>query len=308
MTNDSEYDVIIVGGGAAGLAASIYAVRAMLKTLIIEKQAVGGQILYTGEIENYPGFPEPIGGPELAQLYEKQAARFGVEFAYDTVVGLDAEGEVKRVIGDERAYTSRTVIITTGGEHNKLEVPGEEEFWGRGVSYCATCDGNFFRDMDVTVIGGGDAAMDEGLYLTRMTSKVTVVHRRDQLRASKILQQRAFDNPKMGFIWDTVVREIKGNGAVDGIVLENVKTGARSEHPTQGVFVFIGFHPVNDFMRGAVELDNAGHVVTNLQMETSVPGVFAAGDVRQHSDRQLANAVGDGVAAALAAYRYINDA
>ena len=308
MANDPQYDVIIVGGGAAGLAASIYAVRAMLKTLVIEKQAVGGQILYTGEIENYPGFPEPIGGPDLAQLYEKQAARFGVEFAYDTVVGLEIEGGIKRVVGDERAYAGRTVIITTGGEHNKLEVPGEEEFWGRGVSYCATCDGNFFRDMDVTVIGGGDAAMDEGLYLTRMTSKVTVVHRRDELRASRILQQRAFDNPKVEFIWNTVVREITGNGAVDRLVLENVKTGVRSEHPTQGVFVFIGFHPVNDFMRGAVELDNAGHVVTNLQMETNVPGVFAAGDVRQHSDRQLANAVGDGVAAALAAYRYLNDA
>ncbi len=307
MANDPEYDVIIIGGGAAGLAASIYAVRAMLKTLIIEKQAVGGQILYTGEIENYPGFPEPIGGPDLAQLYEKQALRFGVEFEYDTVVGLDVAGDVKRVIGEERVYTGGTVIITTGGEHNKLEVPGEEEFSGRGVSYCATCDGNFFRDMDVTVIGGGDAALDEGLYLTRMASKVTVVHRRDTLRASRILQQRGFDNPKMDFIWDTAVQEIKGNGAVDRVTLKNLKTGETADRATEGVFIFIGFHPVNDFMQGAVELDNAGHVLTNLQMETSVPGVFAAGDVRQYSDRQLANAVGDGVAAALAAYRYLNE-
>ncbi len=307
MANDPEYDVIIIGGGAAGLAASIYAVRAMLKTLIIEKQAVGGQILYTGEIENYPGFPEPIGGPDLAQLYEKQALRFGVEFEYDTVVGLDVAGDVKRVIGDEKEYTARTVIITTGGEHNKLEVPGEEEFSGRGVSYCATCDGNFFRDMDVTVVGGGDAALDEGLYLTRMASKVTVVHRRDSLRASGILQQRGFDNPKMDFIWDTAVQEIKGNGVVDRVTLKNLKTGEISDRPTEGVFIFIGFHPVNDFMQGAVELDNAGHVRTNLQMETDVPGVFAAGDVRQNSDRQLANAVGDGVAAALAAYRYLNE-
>ncbi len=307
MANDPEYDVIIIGGGAAGLAASIYAVRAMLKTLIIEKQAVGGQILYTGEIENYPGFPEPIGGPDLAQLYEKQALRFGVEFEYDTVVGLDVAGEVKRVIGDEKEYTGRTVIITTGGEHNKLEIPGEEEFSGRGVSYCATCDGNFFRDMDVTVVGGGDAALDEGLYLTRMASKVTVVHRRDSLRASRILQQRGFDNPKMDFIWDTAVQEIKGNGVVDRVTLKNLKTGELSDRPTEGVFIFIGFHPVNDFMQGAVELDNAGHVLTNLQMETSVPGVFAAGDVRQYSDRQLANAVGDGVAAALASYRYLNE-
>ena len=307
MGNDTEYDIIIVGGGAAALAASIYAVRAMLKTLIIEKQAVGGQILYTGEIENYPGFPEPIGGPDLAQLYEKQALRFGVEFEYDTVESLDVEGEVKRVICSDGEYRGKAVIIATGGEHNKLEVPGEVEFWGRGVSYCATCDGNFFRDMDVTVVGGGDAAMDEGLYLTRMTGNVTVVHRRDQLRASKILQQRAFDHPKMNFIWDTVVEEITGNGDVNGMVLKNLKTGEVWQHPTQGVFVFIGFHPVNDFMRGVVELDNAGHVVTNLQMGTNIPGVFAAGDVRQFSDRQLANAVGDGVAAALAAYRYLND-
>jgi thioredoxin reductase (NADPH) len=307
VASDPEYDVIIIGGGAAGLAASIYCVRAMLKTLVIEKQAMGGQILFTGEIENYPGFPEPIAGPELAQLYEKQAARFGVEFKYDTVIGLDADGPLKQVICEERTYSSKAIIVTTGGEHNKLEIPGEEAFSGRGVSYCATCDGNFFRDMDVTVIGGGDAALDEGLYLTRMTNKVTVVHRRDQLRASKILQQRGFDNPKMDFIWDTAVEEITGNGEVSGVILKNLKSGELTEFSTQGVFIFIGFHPVNDFMRDVIELDNAGHVVANLQMETSVPGVFAAGDVRQFSDRQLANAVGDGVAAALAAYRYLNE-
>ena len=307
MTDEPQYDVIIIGGGAAGLAASIYSVRAMLKTLVLEKQAVGGQILLTGEIENYPGFPEPIDGPELAMLYEKQAARFGVEFEYDTVVRLDVDGPVKRVIGEEAEYTARALILASGGEHNKLEVPGEVEYWGKGVSYCATCDGNFFRDMDVTVVGGGDAALDEGLYLTRMAGKVTVVHRRDKLRASRILQQRGFDNPKMDFIWDTVVEEIKGNGAVDRVALRNVKTGETTERPTEGVFIFIGFHPVNDFMKGAVELDNAGHVVANLQMETSAPGVFAAGDVRQFSDRQLANAVGDGVAAALSAYRYLTE-
>ncbi len=307
MADDPQYDVIIIGGGAAGLAAAIYSVRAMLKTLVIEKQAVGGQILYTGEIENYPGFPEPISGPDLAVLYEKQATRFGTEFEYDTILRLDVDGPVKRVIGEFGEYTGKAVIITTGGEHNKLGVPGEEEYSGRGVSYCATCDGNFFRDMDVTVVGGGDAAMDEGLYLTRMTKNVTVVHRRDQLRASQILQQRGFDAPNMDFIWDTVVEEIKGNGAVASVVLKNLKTGEVTERPTEGVFVYIGFHPINDFMRGVVELDPAGHVVTDLQMQTSVPGVFAAGDVRTFSERQLANAVGDGVAAALSAYRYISD-
>ena len=307
MADEPQYDVIIIGGGAAGLAAAIYSVRAMLKTLVIERQAVGGQILYAGEIENYPGFPEPISGPDLAVLYEKQAVRFGTEFEYDTITSLDVAGPIKRVIGEYGEYTARSVIITSGGEHNKLEVPGEEEFAGRGVSYCATCDGNFFRDMDVMVIGGGDAAMDEGLYLTRMTKSVTVVHRRDELRASKILQQRGFDNPKMDFVWNSVVEQIRGNGMVNGIVLKNVETGEITERPTDGVFIYVGFHPINDFMQGAIELDNAGHVVTDLLMQTSVPGVFAAGDVRTFSERQLANAVGDGVAAALSSYRYINE-
>jgi len=307
MTDEPQYDVIIIGGGAAGLAAAIYAVRAMLKTLVIERQAIGGQILYTGEIENYPGFPEPISGPDLALLYEKQAIRFGTEFEYDTITSLDVNGPVKTVIGEEARYTAKTVIITTGGEHNKLEVPGEEEFSGRGVSYCATCDGNFFKGQDVTVVGGGDAAMDEGTYLTRMTNSVTVVHRRDELRASKILQQRAFGNPKMSFVWDSAITEIKGNGDVSSILVENLKTGEITERETSGVFVYIGFHPINDFMVGSVDLDPAGHVVTDLQMRTSVPGVFAAGDVRTFSERQLANAVGDGVAAALVAYRYIQE-
>ena len=307
MADEPQYDVIIIGGGAAGLAAAIYAVRAMLKTLVIERQAIGGQILYTGEIENYPGFPEPISGPDLAILYEKQAIRFGTEFEYDTITSLDVDGPVKKVIGEEGTYTAKTVIITTGGEHNKLEVPGEEEFSGRGVSYCATCDGNFFKGQDVTVVGGGDAAMDEGTYLTRMTNSVTVVHRRDELRASKILQKRAFGNPKMDFVWDSAITEIKGNGDVSSILVENLKTGEITERETSGVFVYIGFHPINDFMVGSIDLDPAGHVVTDLQMRTSVPGVFAAGDVRTFSERQLANAVGDGVAAALVAYRYIQE-
>jgi thioredoxin reductase (NADPH) len=307
MSEEPTYDVVIIGGGAAGLAASIYSVRAMLKTLVIERQAMGGQILYTGEVENYPGFPEPIAGPDLAMLYEKQAARFGVEFVYDTIKSLELDGPLKRVIGEEGEYTSKTVIIASGGEHNKLEVPGEEEFSGRGVSYCATCDGNFFRDQDVTVVGGGDAAMDEGLYLTRMTKSVTVVHRREELRASKILQQRAFDTPKMKFVWNSEIKEIKGDSDVKSIVLKNLKTGEVSEQETNGVFVYIGFHPINEFMIGAVDLDAAGHVLTDIQMNTSIPGVFAAGDVRAFSERQLANAVGDGVGAALAAYRYISE-
>jgi thioredoxin reductase (NADPH) len=205
-----------------------------------------------------------------------------VEFVYDTINSLELDGPVKKIIGEEGEYTCKAVIIASGGEHNKLEVPGEDEFSGRGVSYCATCDGNFFRDQDVTVVGGGDAAMDEGLYLTRMTKSVTVVHRREELRASKILQQRAFDNPKMNFVWNSAIKEIKGDGDVKSIVLENLKTGEVSEQVTDGVFVYIGFHPISEFMIGAVDLDAAGHVVTDIQM--------------------------NGVAAALSAYRYISEA
>ncbi len=307
MSNEPEYDVVIVGGGAAGLSAAIYSVRAMLKTLVIEKLALGGEILKTGDIENYPGFPEGIDGTSLAGLYEEQARRFGTEFKYDTVVELDVKNKLKRVVGDEREYTSKTVIIATGGEHNKLEIPGEEEFAGRGVSYCATCDGNFFRDMDVVVVGGGDAALDEGLYLTRLAKNVTVIHRRDTLRASKILQSRAFNTPNMNFIWDSIVEEINGNGDVKSIKLRNLKTNSQQELATEGVFIYIGFHPVSDYLKDIVDLDPAGHVATNLQMNTSVPGVFAAGDIRQFSDRQLGNAVGDGIAAALSAYRYIQE-
>ena len=307
MATEPQYDVIIIGGGAAGLSAAVYTTRAMLKTLVLEKQGLGGQILLTGEIENYPGFPEGIDGPQLAALYAQQAERFGAKFKYDTVERLDVAGPVKRVIGTDGEYTAKTLIIATGGEHNKLGVPGEEEFAGRGVSYCATCDGNFFRDMDVVVVGGGDAALDEGLYLTRMVNGITVVHRRDQLRASPILQKRAFADSKVSFVWDTVVEEIQGNGMVDKVVLKNVKDGTTSVKPAQGVFIYIGFHPVSEFLRGVVEMDNGGHVVANLQMETSVPGVFVAGDVRQFSDRQLGNAVGDGISAALSAYRYIQE-
>lgn len=307
MATHAPYDVIIIGGGAAGLSAAVYTTRAMLKTLILERQATGGQILYTGEIENYPGFPKGINGPDLAALYEEQARRFGAEIVYDGAVRLDVGGPVKRVIGDEGTYEAKALIIASGGEHNKLGVPGEETLAGRGVSYCATCDGNFFREMDVTVVGGGDAALDEGLYLTRMVNSVTLVHRRDQLRASKVLQQRALDNPKFSFIWDTVVEEIKGNGTVSAVRLKNLKTGVVQERPTSGVFIYIGFHPVNDFMKGTVQLDPMGHAVVDLQMRTSAPGVFAAGDVRTFSERQLGNAVGDGIAAALSAYRYIQD-
>ncbi len=303
-----EYDVIIIGGGVAGLSAGLYSVRSKLKTLMLEKFACGGQILNTSEIENYPGFPDGITGPELSQLLEKQVCKFGCNVRFDITETLEIDGDVKVVHGAEEDYTAKTVILATGGEHKKLGVPGEEELAGRGVSYCATCDGNFFSSQDVVVVGGGDAAIDEGLYLTRMTNKVTVVHRRDQLRASKILQERAFDNPKMEFKWNRVVQKIAGNGqGVEKLVLEDVNSAKLEEFPTQGVFIYIGFYPNSAFLKGLIEMDPGGHVITNIRMETSVPGVFACGDIRQYSDRQLGTAVGDGVTAALSAYRHISE-
>ncbi len=305
MEDQPQHDVVIIGAGAAGLSAALYSVRAMLKTVVLEKFAPGGQILYTGDIENYPGFPQGIKGPELAELYDEQARRFGAEIVIDNVTRLDVTGPVKRVIGEEGEYTAKAVIIASGGEHNPLGVPGEETFASRGVSYCATCDGNFFRDMDVAVVGGGDAAIGEGLYLTNMVSKVTVVHRRDQLRASRILQERAFQHPKVDFLWNTVVQEIRGNGEMDRLLLKDLKHDTLMERPFAGVFIYIGFHPCSEYLKGVVEMDNGGHVVSNIRMETGVPGVFVAGDIRQYSDRQLGTAVGDGVTAALCAYNYI---
>ncbi|MBI4298761.1 MAG: thioredoxin-disulfide reductase [Chloroflexi bacterium] len=303
----ADYDVVVIGGGAAGLSAALYAVRAKLKTVVLERFACGGQILNTAEIENYPGFPEGILGPDLSSLLEKQVTRFGAEVVLDEVEGIQIEGDIRVVKALENTYRTKTIIIASGGEHNKLGVPGEEEFAGRGVSYCATCDGNFFADQDVVVVGGGDAAIDEGLYLSRITKKVTVVHRRDQLRASKILQERAFSNPKMDFKWSHTVEEVRGNGQVDRVLLKNLRTGERTEFGTYGVFIYIGFHPNSAFLRDVVPLDNGGHVQANIRMETSIPGVYACGDVRQYSDRQLATAVGDGVTAALSAYNYITE-
>lgn len=302
----ADYDVVTIGGGAAGLSAALYSARAMLKTLVLEQLACGGQILLTDIIENYPGFPDGVTGPELAQLYERQATKFGAEIRYDTVEELRLDQDPKAVVTSEGHLTAKAIIIATGGEHNKLGVPGEDTYAGRGVSYCATCDGNFFRGQPVAVIGGGDSAIQEGLYLTQMTSHVTLIHRRDQLRASRILQERAFSNPKVDFKWNTVVEEIQGNVLMESLLLKDVKTGERSTFKVPGVFVFIGFHPNTQFLRNSgIELDGGGHVVTNLRMETNVPGVFVAGDVRMHSDRQLGTAVGDGITAALSAYHYI---
>ena len=303
-----KFDVIILGGGAAGLSAGLYSTRAMLNTLIVESLGYGGQILVTDMIENYPGFPEGIRGPELSDLMERQTRRFGAEMRYEEVTGVEKlEEPLKIVHTSDGTYAGKTIIIATGGSHKKLGIPGEEELSGKGVSYCAVCDGNFFRGQDVVVVGGGDAALDEGHYLSGIVDKVTIIHRRDQLRASKILQERAFANPKTDFLWNHVVEEFQGNSVLEKIQVRNLKTDEVYERPTAGAFIYIGFQSNSDFLKGLVDMDEFGHIRTNILMETNIPGVYACGDIRVDSDRQLGNAVGDGITAALSVFKYISE-
>jgi thioredoxin reductase (NADPH) len=302
-----EYDIIIIGGGPAGMTAGIYAARALRKTLLVERGVIGGQVATTERVENYPGFPEGVNGFDLAQLMLRQAEKFGMETAYAEVTELTREGEIFRLRSSEGGdYSAKAVIVTAGANPNRLGVPGEERLTSKGVSYCATCDGAFFKDMDVIVVGGGDAALDEGLFMTRYARSVNVVHRRDQLRASAILQERAFANPKIRFTWDTVVEEIVGADVVEGARLRNVKTGETRVEPVAAVFVFIGQAPNSNLLDGLVELDEGMHARVNLRMETEAPGLYVAGDVRADAARQLVTAAGDGAAAAIAADHYIS--
>ncbi|MCX6020442.1 MAG: thioredoxin-disulfide reductase [Chloroflexi bacterium] len=301
-----QYDVIIIGGGACGLTAGLYTSRAQLKTMLLEKAVPGGQIATTSLVENYPGFPEGVDGPDLAERMEEQAKKYGMGFRYAEVEGIEISGDDRIVHSSEGDFIGKTVIVTSGAEHTKLNVPGEAELTGRGVSYCATCDAAFFREMRVVVVGGGDGALDEGLFLTRYASEVIVVHRRNELRATKILQERAFANPKMRFVWDSVVEEIIGeDGKVAKVALRNVKTGERSALDVEGVFIYIGLAPQSDFVKGLLPMDGGGHLEVNLWMETAVPGVFAAGDVRINAARQLVSAAGDGCTAAIRADHYL---
>ncbi|MCZ6867592.1 MAG: thioredoxin-disulfide reductase [Dehalococcoidia bacterium] len=303
-----EFDVIILGGGAAGLSAGLYTTRAMQKTLILERLGYGGQIMITDMIENYPGFPEGVRGPELSIMMEQQTRKFGADMRYEDVTGVEKlEEPLKLVHTTEATYAGKTIIIATGGSHKKLGVPGEDELSGKGVSYCAVCDGNFFKGEDVVVVGGGDAALDEGGYLTGIVNKVTVIHRRDQLRASKILQERSFDNPKMDFLWNHVVEEFQGDNQLETALVRNLKTDEVYKFPTAGAFIYIGFESNSGFLKGQVSMDEFGHIKTNISMETGIPGVYACGDIRVDSDRQLGNAVGDGITAALTAYKYITE-
>ncbi|MGQ9735946.1 MAG: thioredoxin-disulfide reductase [Thermaceae bacterium] len=302
---EEVYDVVIVGGGPAGLTAGIYTGRAQLKTLIVEKGLPGGQIAQTDEVENYPGFPEGISGGELAARMVQQAEKFGAVLVMDEVQGIEKTPGGFLVWGYERTYQARAVILATGANPRKLGVPGEEKFYGRGVSTCATCDGYFYRDKEVVVVGGGDAAVEEGLFLTRFARKVTLVHRRDELRANKAAQKRAFENPKMHFLFSHIVTEILGEDQVTGVRLKNLKTGEEFVYPTDGVFVFIGHEPNTGFLKGFVELRPDGYVAVREEVFTSVEGVFAAGDVADPIYRQLATSVGAGTRAAMMAERYL---
>lgn len=307
MTAVQLYDVVIVGGGPAGLTAAIYAGRANLRTVILEKGQPGGQIAQTEEVENYPGFPEPISGMELSRRMVEQAEKFGAKLEMDEVEAIEQREGVFRVRGYEATYEARAVIIATGANPKRLGIPGEDVFWGRGVSTCATCDGFFYRGKHVVVIGGGDAAVEEGLFLTKFADSVTLIHRRDTLRANKVAQARAFANPKMKFIWNTAVDEVLGDedGTVCGVKLRDLRTEEVREHPTDGVFVFIGHVPNTEFLGDLVKLREDGYVDVRDDIYTSVEGVFAAGDVSDYVYRQLATSVGAGTRAAMSAERLL---
>jgi len=294
-----EYELVIIGGGPAGLTAGLYASRARLSTLLIEKGLVGGQIADAELVENYPGFPEGISGFELGQLMHQQAIKYGLETLLAEVTGIELQEEQNIIKTTKGNFIAKAVILASGSERHKLGIPGEKEFTGKGVSYCATCDATFFRELPVAVVGGGDAAITEALHLTKFASRVTVIHRRDQLRATRILQERAFAEPKVEFLWNTVVEEIEGEDLVRRIKLRQVKTGEKSTLEIAGIFMSIGFKPGTDYLKGILPFDSDGHIITNDKMETEVPGIFAAGDIRRNSVRQAITAAGDGATAAI---------
>ncbi len=298
-------DVIIIGSGPAGLTAAIYAGRANLRPLLISGMERGGQVTLTNDLENYPGFPEGLSGFDMYQLFEKQALRFGTEIIYDVVESVDLSDEVKTVKTATETYTAKTVIIATGSTPKRLGVPGEDKYIGKGVSYCATCDGFFFTGKQVVVVGGGNSALDEGLFLTRYAQKVTIIHRRDRLRADAILQERANKNEKIAFIWDTVVEEVAGEAAVTHLRLKNIKTGQISKFPVDGVFVFIGHKPNTELFAGQVKLDDAGYIDADRRTRTNLPGVLACGDVQDSIYRQAITASASGCMAAIEAEKYV---
>jgi thioredoxin reductase (NADPH) len=300
----AKYEVIIIGGGPAGLTAGLYTSRAGVKSLLVERGLFGGQIVNATLVENYPGFPEGISGLELGSLMQQQAVRYGLEVVTAEVTSV-APGQPYSVSTTEGSFEAEAIIIAAGSEYRKLGVPGELRLSGHGVSYCATCDGFLFRDREVAVVGGGDTAITDALELSRHAKKVYVIHRRDQLRAGQILQQQAFAQPKLEFIWSTVVEEILGEKLLSGLKLRNVKTEQHSILEVAGVFVAVGLTPNSQCFSDTVKLDDAGYIITGETMATSAPGIFAAGDIRKNSARQIAAAVGDGATAAMSAFRYL---
>jgi thioredoxin reductase (NADPH) len=300
------YEVIIIGGGPAGLTAGLYTSRAGLESLLVERGVFGGQIANAALVENYPGFPEGISGAQLGLLMHQQATKYGLEVVTAEVTGITQEPRYS-ISTTEGSFEAPAIIVAAGSEYRKLGVAGEERLSGHGVSYCATCDGFFFRDREVAVVGGGDTAITDALELTRHVKRVYVIHRRDQLRAGQVLQQRAFAHPKLAFVWDTVVEEVLGDKAVEEVRLRNVRTGQQSNLKLDGVFVAVGLMPNSQQFFNILELDDTGYIVTDETMATSAPGIFAAGDIRRNSPRQVASAVGDGATAAMSAFKYVQD-
>jgi thioredoxin reductase (NADPH) len=297
--------VLILGSGPAGYSAALYAARAELEPVVLTGMQLGGQAALTYTIENYPGFPDAVGGPELGELFQKQAERFGATTEFDVASAVDFSKRPFKVFTDNSEYLADTVIISTGASPNHLEIPGEVEMTGKGVSYCATCDGWFFKNKKVVVVGGGDSALEEGLFLTRYASEVHIVHRRDELRAGAILQKRAMENEKINFVWNTVVTEVVGEDKVQAVKLKNLMTGDESIFETDGVFIFIGHTPSTQIFEGQLELDPLGYIVVNNLMETNIPGVFASGEAADPHFRQVVTSAGMGAAAAIQATRYL---
>ena len=302
---DKHVKVLVLGSGPAGLTAALYAARAELAPVVLTGTELGGQAALTHTIENYPGFPDGVGGSELGELFQKQAERFGATVEFDTASSVDLSQRPFKVVTDNGVYLADTLIISTGARPNHLEIPGEVELTGRGVSYCATCDGWFFKDKKVVVVGGGDSALEEGLFLTRFASSVTIIHRRDSLRAGKVLQHRAFSNPKVNFVWNSVVTEVQGTDKVTSLKLKDTLTGAESSLAVDGLFIFIGHTPNTQMFKGQLEMDELGYIEANHLMETNVPGVFVAGEVADAHFRQVITSAGMGASAAIQATHFL---
>lgn len=308
---NNVYDVIIIGSGPAGLSAALYSARARLKTLILEKSKVGGQIVITHEVANYPGSVKDATGPSLIARMEEQVESFGAERKKDNIKEVDFSGKIKKLKGEKEEYYAKSVIIATGAMPRHMGCPGENELIGKGISYCATCDGEFFEDLEVFVVGGGDSAIEEAIFLTKFAKKVTIVHRREELRAAKSIQEKAFKNPKIEVKWNSTIDEVKGDGIVQSVVFKDTKTGELSEYfadeedGTFGIFVFVGYLPINGLFKEIIKTNESGYIVTNDKMETNIDGVFAAGDIREKSLRQVVTAAADGAIAAVQAEKYI---